>query len=132
MHIYQLLSEIEADNSQYTEWLHNLNIEKNNLRKTVAIKIDEAIAAPIFAKIIAYIDQYHNLNLIDDEHTSQFWLTMFDSKVQSLHLDDLDLTQNCGYITTENSYHYDCRMPFFWVIKAAISCQWNRHDGMYK
>ena len=131
MHIYRLLNELETNNSQYSEWLYNLSAEKNNLRKIVAAKIDQAVT-PIFAKIIAYIDQYHNLNLLNGEQTSQFWLTMFDSKVLSLYLNDLDQMQGREAISVENSHHYECRMPFFWVIKAAIDCQWNKHDGMMK
>ena len=134
LHIYKILSEKETADSQYSKWLHNLSTEQKNLRKIVAIKIDEAII-PIFSKIIAYIDQYHNLNLIDPKSPSQFWLAMFDSQVLNLHSDDLDLIHNHGAATTENShlkYQYECRMPFFWVIKEAIDCHWNKHDGIYK
>lgn len=129
MHIYKLLSEKEAANPQYSEWFHNLNTENNNLKRIVDIKIAEAIT-PIFSKIIAYIDQYHNLNLIDPKSPSQFWLALFDSQVLSLCLDDLDLIQENGALTAKDSHQYECRMPFFWVIKTALDCHWNKHDGM--
>lgn len=126
MHIYKLLSEEEAANSQYSKWLHNLNTGKSNLRSIVGIKIEEAIT-PIFSKIVTYIDQYHNLNLIDSNSPSQLWLALFDSQVLNICL---ELLQVNGALTAVDLYQYECRIPFFWMIKAAVDQLWNKYNGV--
>jgi hypothetical protein len=136
MHLYKLLKEREEDRPDLSEWVLSeaLNASKlevgGTFRNVLARKIDEVVT-PIFAKIIACIDGNYNLNLIDpkaqDSPRSRFWLAMFgEPKVLQLKYSEMvqgDTVPGIGGRKTNQDF--ECQMPFFWLVRAAVDSQWD-------
>ena len=135
-HIYRLLQEREADRLDDSEWILREALSTNKLqlggtfRNVLIRKIDDVID-PIFAKIIAVIDQYSNLDLIDpkaeESPLSQFWLSMF-SEPTLLRLKYSEMQGTIAGVSKKGRKLYTdfkCQMPFFWIIKDIVDCQCN-------
>ena len=136
MHLYQLLKEREEDRPDLSEWVLSEALNSSKLevggtfRNVLARKIDEVVI-PIFAKIIACIDCYYNLNLIDpkaqDSPRSQLWLAMFgEPKVLQLKYSEMvqgDTVPGIG--GRKSNQDFECQMPFFWLIRDAVDSQWD-------
>lgn len=132
MHIYRLLLERETDGPDDSEWVLREALSTNKLqlggtfRNVLIRKIDE-VTDPIFAKIIAVIDQHCNLDLInpkaEESPLSQFWLSMFsEPTVLRLKYSEMQgnaISNNKGKLYTD----FKCQMPFFWIIKDFVDCQ---------
>jgi hypothetical protein len=137
MHIYRLLREREADRPDDSEWVLREALSTNKLqlggtfRNVLIRKIDEVID-PIFAKIIAAIDQHSNLDLIDpkaeESPLSQFWLSMFsEPTVLRLKYSEMHAQGNIAGTSEKGGIRlytdFKCQMPFFWIIKEFVDCQ---------
>ena len=144
MHIYRLLQEREADRLDDSDWVLREALSTNKLqlggtfRNVLVRKIDEVVD-PIFAKIIAVIDQYCNLDLInpkaEESPLFQFWLSMFREptvlrlKYSEMHGSTANASEKGGNLYAD----FKCQMPFFWIIKDVVDRQCDiamRNAGM--
>ena len=80
---------------------------------------------PIFAAIISFCDQYCNLNLMrgieENNIVSRFWLSMFrNADVVLFNYEDMATNPKSGISGGNVSDDFECKMPFFWIIKEAI------------
>ena len=84
-------------------------------RNVLARRIDEVIT-PQFAKVIAHIDQYCNLDLLDAEKLdiSKFWLDMFNLSGGKIDFS----SESTGKIMINTDF--SCQLPFSWIIKDTI------------
>ena len=149
MHIYRLLKEREEDRLDLSNWVLDEALSSSSLevggtfRNVLVRKIDEVVI-PIFAKIIASIDHHYNMDLINpkdkkslkESPLSQFWLAMFrDPKVQQLKYSELvQGVKVTGLGGRRTEQDFNCKLPFFWLIKDAVDSQWDnaKHNaGMY-
>ena len=85
-------------------------------RNVLARRIDEVIT-PYFAKVIAYIDQNFNLDLLDTENqVSKFWLAMFSLSGSMIDFGIHSVTSR--KITVTMDFH--CKFPFSWLVKEIV------------
>lgn len=94
----------------------------------------DAIIVPLFRKIIAYIDQNCNLNLINpsnkEPQLSQFWLNMFSTVVKFSYQDMVVQKEEVTGIASRMAVHaFECILPFSWLINEAIESQWDNISG---
>ena len=84
-------------------------------RNVLARRIDEVIT-PQFAKVIAHIDQYCNLDLLhaEEQNISKFWLDMFNLSGEKIDFS----SEPSGKIMVNTDF--GCQLPFSWIIKETI------------
>eukprot|EP00731_Ephydatia_muelleri_P016208 Em0009g632a len=88
-------------------------------------KLDEVII-PIFAEVIAFCDQYCNLNLLHNQENdaiTKFWISIFKHPdILVFNYDDIITNPRSSlHLMNENAADYfECQLPFFWLIKDAI------------
>lgn len=134
--MYELLQEREEVRPDLSDWVltEALNSTKLQLggtfRNVLARKIDEVIT-PLLANIIAFADRYYNLNLLDPKKTNpaltNLWLAMFRStKVTVLkYSENVQGEKLLGIGRRKLDQTFQCKMPFFWIIKEAVESVWN-------
>ena len=98
-------------------------------RNSLTRRLDEVII-PIFAAVIAFCDQYCNLNLVrginENDSVLRFWLSMFkNSDVVLFNYEDMATNPKSDIGGGKASEDFECKMPFFWIIKEAIDSIWN-------
>ena len=98
--------------------------QSGTFRNSLTRRLDEVIT-PIFAAVIAYCDQYSNLNLAkesrDSNSVSKFWLSMFrNSDVILFNYEDMATNPKSDLGGGRVSEEFKCQMPFFWIIKEAV------------
>ena len=98
--------------------------QSGTFRNSLTRRLDEVIT-PIFAAVIAYCDQYCNLNLAkhgrDSNSVSKFWLSMFrNSEVILFNYEDMATNPKSDLGGGSVSEEFKCQMPFFWIIKEAV------------
>ena len=138
MHIYKLLKEREVNYPVTSEWVLSVAMDAKRLEagRTFTSSLTSAydkIVIPIFAKIIAWVDCYNNLDLIDPSTNtgvsvrSKFWMVMFHkflNILQTMYPDTLE--DISGTRDMKSDLVFTCQMPFFWIIKKTIDSQWLR------
>ena len=144
MHIYCILNERETTRPDLSDWVLTEALSASSIelggtfRNVLAHKIADVVV-PIFASIIACIDRYYNLNLINpkaiDSPLTRFWLSMFRSpQVQQFKYSDMIQGEKVlGIGGRKREHEFECHLPFFWLIKGAIDSQWDNaksHAGM--
>lgn len=88
-------------------------------------KLDEVII-PIFAEVIAFCDQYCNLNLIhslENDAITKLWISIFKHPdIIAFNYDDIITNPRSSmHLINENAADcFECQLPFFWLIKDAI------------
>ena len=134
--MFKLLKEREYLRPDLSEWVLKEALSSTKLqlggtfRNVLARKVDDVII-PLLAKIIAYVDHNYNLDLIDPKSPNsackQFWLSMFSNpKVTLLEYSEMvqgDKLPGIGGRMFEQTFK--CKMPFFWIIKAAVDSAWD-------
>lgn len=141
MHIYRLLKEREDDRPDLSDWVLHEALNASSLevggtfRNVLVRKIDEVVI-PIFANIIASIDRYYNLNLInpieEDSPLSRVWLAMFmNPEIQQLKYSDMAMGEKVhGLGGRKQEQEFTCHFPFFWFVKDAVDSQWDNAKAL--
>ena len=119
------------------EWVLNEAMDARKLqnggtfRNVLARKIDNVVV-PIFSEIISFVDQNYNLDLMsprsEDLPLRQFWLTMFGRPklMQFSYKEMITPKEKLPGIGGRKSVEdFICRLPFSWIIKAAVDSQWD-------
>ena len=87
-------------------------------------KLDDIIV-PCLAEVIAFVDKYCNLSLLQLKPTplSQFWLRIFGSKRAEESLRYIDMV---GRQKVEmNHDNFACEFPFSWLVKELMDSHWD-------
>ena len=129
-HIYRVLLRRDEVVGFDKDWVLNEALDCRRLqqsgtfRNSLTRRLDEVIT-PIFAAVIAFCDQYSNLNLAnesrDNNSISKFWLSMFsNSDVIQFNYEDIATNPKSDLGGGRVSEDFKCQMPFFWIIKEAV------------
>ena len=99
-------------------------------KNVLARNVDDVVI-PILAAIIAFLDCNCNLSLFkgkDITPISVLWLKIFQSRVaeEKLNYDQMVGTQKIIIAIEE----FECKFPFFWLVKEAIDMQWAGAKGI--
>ena len=137
LHIHEVLKERDQIWDQNEDWALKEAMDPKKLhnggtfRNVLARKIDDVII-PIFAEIIACIDQNYNLDLIglnnENSPLSQFWLSMFGNpEVMQFSYKDMTVArrQIPGVGGRRSEDVFQCKLPFSWSIKKTVDAQWD-------
>lgn len=129
-HIHTLLKERDAAHDSLSNWvleeamnLRTLHIG-GTFKNALARRIDNVVI-PLFAEVIALIDQNRNLRHLKDLGKKQcvvhdLWLKIFGNpKVLGLNYEEI-----AGQEKTPVADDFNCGFPFSWLIKEAIENQW--------
>lgn len=108
--------------------------------ENVLTKRFDDIIIPIFAEILAVIDRYLNLNLLDPKNLPEddkkaleaLWLAVFSS-THILKLGWLEMAPRVGTEETVSSaeikvhlaHDFQCQFPFFWIFMETIDSLWD-------
>ena len=96
-------------------------------RNVLSRKLNEVVV-PIFAKILAAIDHYSNLNIVGHTNPShrlhQLWLEIFKNhSLCSFSFEQMTGGEHILGVGGKRATLYDefkCRFPFFWLIKEVM------------
>ena len=99
--------------------------QSGTFRNSLTRRLDEVVT-PIFAAVIAFCDQYCNLNLLHqgikgDTLVYRFWLSMFKSSdVILFNYEEMAANLKSDLGGGRVMDDFECHMPFFWIIKEAV------------
>lgn len=129
-HIHTLLQRRDEAYGSESNWVleEAMNMRKLHIggtfKNALARRIDNVII-PLFAKVIAVIDQNRNLRHLNDLGKKQcsihdLWLKIFsDPNVLGLNYEEI-----AGQQKTPVADDFYCEFPFSWLIKEVIETQW--------
>ena len=134
-HIYRVLQKRDEIVGFDKDWVLNEALDCRRLQQggtflnSLTRRLDEVVI-PIFAAVIAFCDQYCNLNLVrginENDLVSKFWLSMFrNSDVILFNYEDMATNPKSVIGGGRASENFECKMPFFWIIKDAIDSMRN-------
>ena len=131
-HIHRMLKEREEVYKDSDDWIIQEAMNINHLqtggtfKNVLARKLDEVIV-PCFAKIIAFLDQNCNLNLLQGvppvAPLSEFWLSVCASKQAQEELRFADIVGTHKLVMKGDNFA--CKFPFYWLVKDLMDSQWD-------
>ena len=97
-------------------------------KNALARKLDDVITS-VFSGVIAFIDQFSNLNLMRNDANCNssivnFWLTVFNTS------DVMPFKYGAPVNVSSHLKEFECNLPFFWIIKEAFDAQWDTAEGL--
>lgn len=132
-HIHDLLQQRDQVVPSSDQWVLHEACNRNALqhrgtfKNALARKLDDVII-PIFSGVITFIDQFSNLNLIRKDHScttaTDFWLAMFNAS------NVMSFKYGAPVNMADNFKEFDCKLPFFWIIKEAFDVQWDTAESV--
>ena len=100
-------------------------------RNVLSRKVDKVVI-PIFSEIIAAVDQYCNLNLIElrneSSPVSSLWLQLFrDPSIVNFDYNDMITAKDqlIGLGGRRAQTDFKCSFPFSWLVHDAVQSQWD-------
>ena len=127
-HIHSLLQQRDQAFPSSEKWVLHEACNRNALqhggtfRNALSRKLDDVIIS-VFSGVITFIDQFSNLNLIRNDGSctpvAAFWLAVFNAS------DVMSFKYGTPINTSINFKDFECKLPFFWIIKEAFDTQWD-------
>ena len=102
--------------------------ETGTFRKALWQKLS-SIVSPIFSELIAYCDQNHNLNLLEDkEWKLNLWIQMLnEEQITPLSYDSFispvsgRVRERACVLSTGAGHRFKGKFPFSWVVKCMVN-----------
>ena len=127
-----MLKEREEVYKDSDNWIIQEAMNINHLQtggtftNVLSRRLDEVIV-PCFAKIIAFLDQNCNLNLLQSVRPvpplSKFWLRIFASQQAREGLQFADVVVSQKLLMRDDGFA--CEFPFYWVVKGLMDDLWD-------